>query len=174
MSPGDLSLPAMDPKTLGRLYRQHAPALRLYARQWADGGEDLVQDAFVRLAQESPPPDRAVPWLYFVIRNLALAHYRGSARRRLRETRKGQPVAWFAAVDELLDAQEATRLLAELELEMREVIVARLWGGLTFAEIADLVGCSLATAQRRYQAGLHELRERLEGQWMPTNRTPTV
>jgi RNA polymerase sigma-70 factor (ECF subfamily) len=65
-------------------------------------------------------------------------------------------------------------MLAELALELREVIVARLWGGLTFAEIAEMVGCSLATAQRRYQAGLIELRERLEGRWMPTYRTPTI
>ena len=35
-----------------------------------------------------------------------------------------------------IDAGEATRLLAELPLELREVIVARLWGGLTFEEVA--------------------------------------
>ncbi len=159
---------------LGRLYRQHAPALQLYARQWANGGEDFVQEAFVRLAQESPPPERILPWLYRVIRNLALAHYRGDTRRRRREIRRAGPVAWFAPIDEQLDAQDATDMLAQLALETREVIVARLWGGLTFAEIAELVGCSLPTAQRRYQAGLTELRERLEGRWMPTSRTPTI
>ena len=70
--------------------------------------------------------------------------------------------AWFATVDERIDAADATRLLAELELETREVIVARLWGGLTFDEIARLQGCSLTTAHRRYQAGLSRLQERLE------------
>ncbi len=164
----------MDAKTLGRLYRQHAPALRLYARQWASSAEDLVQDAFVKLAEESPPPEQVLPWLYRVIRNLALANYRSATRRRHRETLRGESVAWFAAVDDLLDAQEATRMLAELTLEVREVMVARLWGGLTFAEIAELVGCSLPSAQRRYQAGLTELRERLEGRWTPTYRTPTI
>jgi len=165
-------MPAMDPMTLGRLYRQHAPALRLYARQWSDSGEDLVQDAFVRLAQQTPPPERVLSWLYRVIRNQALANYRSSARRRNRE--RARAGAWFRVADDPLDAQEATRLLAELSLEMREVIVAKLWGGLTFAEIAELVGCSLPTAQRRYQAGLTELRERLEGRWTPTYRTPTT
>jgi RNA polymerase sigma-70 factor (ECF subfamily) len=77
-------------------------------------------------------------------------------------------------VDEQLEAQEATQLLAELALETREVVVARIWGGLTFAEIADLVECSLPTAQRRYQAGLNELKERLEGRWTPTYRNPTI
>jgi len=167
-------MPPLEPTTLGRLYRQHAPALRLYARQWADGGEDLVQEAFVRLAQQSPPPEQVLPWLYRVVRNLALAGQRSATRRRSRERKSSSPVAWFAAADDQLDAQEAARLLAELALELREVIVARLWGGLTFAEIAPLVGCSLATAQRRYQAGLAELKKRLEGQWTPRISPPTI
>ena len=51
------------PTELARFYREHAPALRLFARQWCDGGEDLVQDAFVRLAQQSQAPERVLPWL---------------------------------------------------------------------------------------------------------------
>jgi RNA polymerase sigma-70 factor (ECF subfamily) len=71
-----------------------------------------------------------------------------------------------------LDCQEATRLLADLPLEQREVLVARIWGALTFAEVAQVVGCSLPTAHRRYQAGLITLRKRLEGKW--TDSTPTI
>ena len=56
-------------------------------------------------------------------------------------------------------------------VDVREVIGARLWGGLTFDEVARLVGCSLATAHRRFQAGLTELRMRLEGQWIPDPKT---
>jgi RNA polymerase sigma-70 factor (ECF subfamily) len=152
----------MDPQTLGRLYRQHAPALRLYARQWNHSAEDLVHDAFVQLAQESPPPERVLPWLYRVVRNGALAERRGAIRRRRRESRASNQEAWFAAGDDELDAREAARLLGELTLDLREVIVARIWGGLTFDEIAQLVGCSLPTAHRRYQTGLAQLRERLE------------
>jgi RNA polymerase sigma-70 factor (ECF subfamily) len=72
---------------------------------------------------------------------------------------------WFETTDDRVDGQEATKLLAELPLEQREVIVARIWGGLTFEEIAELVNCSLPTAHRRYQTGLIGLRERLEGSW---------
>jgi RNA polymerase sigma-70 factor (ECF subfamily) len=115
-----------------------------------------------------------LPWLYRVVRNQGLADRRSAARRRQREQKGSSPVAWFDAVDDQLDAREATRLLAELELEQREVIVARLWGGLTFAEIAPLIGCSLATAQRRYQAGLMELKKWLETQWTPRISPPTT
>jgi RNA polymerase sigma-70 factor (ECF subfamily) len=161
----------IEPTVLGQLYRRHAPALRLYARQWGGGGEDLVQNAFVRLTQQEPPPDRVLPWLYRVVRNEALAAQRTAARRRRREARAGVVEAWFSPAEDRLDAGEAARLLAELPLELREVIVARLWGGLTFEETAALVGCSLPTAHRRYHTGLARLRERLEGQW---TRTPII
>jgi RNA polymerase sigma-70 factor (ECF subfamily) len=155
------------PETLGRLYRQHAPALRLFARQWA-AAEDVVQEAFLKLARQVPPPEQPLPWLYTVVRNEALAARRGDARRRQREVRAGAAEAWFVRADDRLDAAEATRALAELHLELREVVVARVWGGLTFDEIARLVGCSLPTAHRRYQAGLTQLHARLEGRCTPT------
>lgn len=159
---------ALAPDVLARLYRQHAPALRLYARQWDAAGDDLVQDAFVALAAQSRVPERVVAWLYGVVRRAALAGRRTAARRRRREAAAGTPEAWLAPQDGL-DAREAAARLAELPADEREVIVARLWGGLTFDEVARLVGCSLPTAHRRYQAGLAELRRRLEGRCSPMN-----
>jgi hypothetical protein len=38
------------PDILGRLFDEHAGALALFARQWCDGPDDIVQDAFVALA----------------------------------------------------------------------------------------------------------------------------
>jgi len=163
------------PTELARLYREYAPALRLYARQWCAGGEDLVQDAFVRLAQQSSAPDRVLPWLYRVVRNAALADIRGRARRKQREGKAGVREALWSSPDDRLDADEAARRLVELPLEQREVVVARIWGGLTFEEIARLTECSLPTAHRRYQAGLEALHERLEGRCLSTttNLRPT-
>jgi RNA polymerase sigma factor (sigma-70 family) len=163
---------SIEPTILGQLYRQHAPALLLYARQWGGGAEDLVQEAFVRLAQQAPAPEQILPWLYRVVRNAALMAQRTALRRRQREQRASKPEAWFSTTDDRLDADEATRLLAAVPLELREVIVARLWGGLTFEDIAHMIGCSLPTAHRRYQTGLAQLRERLEGQWIRTPTTP--
>lgn len=165
-------MPRIAPEELGRLYREHARALCLYARQWPGGDEDLVQDAFIKLAQQEPPPEQVLPWLYRVVRNGALAAARGEARRRRRQDRASAAEAWFAAAEDQIDGREATRLMAELPLEQREAVVARIWGGLTFEEIARLAGCSLPTAHRRYQAGLAALRERLEGPCTPN--TPTT
>ncbi len=150
------------PELLGRLFDEHASALALYARQWSDRPEDVVQDAFVSLARQPRLPDRVVPWLYRVVRNGAIAAARHDRRRRRREVLASGRETWFAAADDRLDAAEATRLLAGLEPDVREVIVARLWGGLTFDEVARLQGSSVSTAHRRYLAGLAQLQERLE------------
>jgi RNA polymerase sigma-70 factor (ECF subfamily) len=158
-------MPRIAAEELGRLYREHAAALRLYLRQWPGSDEDLLQDAFIKLAQQSPVPERVLPWLYRVVRNGALAAGRGEARRRHRQDKASSSEAMFDATDDLLDGQQATRLLGELPLEQREVLVARIWGELTFEEIAQVVGCSLPTAHRRYQAGLAAIRERLDDTW---------
>src|SRR6516164_11484206 len=92
---------------LARLYREHAPALRLYVRQWIAGDEDLVQDAFVKLAQQTPAPEQVLPWLYRVVRNGALAAGRGEARRRHRQDQASVSEAWFSSAEDHLDAQEA-------------------------------------------------------------------
>src|SRR5262245_3710055 len=156
-------MPAIAAEELGRLFREHAPALYLYARQWRMDDEDIIQDAFVKLAQQSPPPEPILPWLYRVVRNEALQAGRSAARRRRRESRAGTAEIWFDTVGDVIDGREATRLLAELPIEQRELIVARVWGGLKFEELAELAGCSLPTAHRRYEAGLAALREIMEG-----------
>jgi RNA polymerase sigma factor (sigma-70 family) len=152
------------PEQLGRLFDAHAAALALYARQWCDGPEadDLVQDAF--LARQPAAPDQAGAWLHRVVRNAALTAGRSSRRRRSREEQAGRARAgpWFSKVDDQLDAREAASHLSTLDPECREAIVARLWGGLTFEQIAELQGCGLTTAHRRYTTGLARLLERLE------------
>jgi RNA polymerase sigma-70 factor (ECF subfamily) len=60
------------------------------------------------------------------------------------------------------DVQQAAEALANLPLELREVVVAHFWGGLTFSEIGELTQTSGSTAHRRYEAALLMLRERME------------
>lgn len=145
------------------LVEEHAPALILYARTWCDTPEDVVQEALVQLVRQQSPPATVLPWLYRVVKNGALSARRASNRRRNHEAAaawRGEP--WFAAQSaDQLDARAASEALAALPEEQKEVIVARLWGGLSFEQIAALAGCSSSTAHRRYAAGLLELQERL-------------
>jgi RNA polymerase sigma factor (sigma-70 family) len=151
----------MTPRVLADLIADHAAALVLFARQWCDSPEDAVQDAFCKLASASPPDD-AVAWLYRVVRNAAIDAGRSARRRVQREQVAARSVLWFAESEiDGLDAKMAVAALEALAPEMREVIVARLWGGLTLEQIAIAMSCSVSTAHRRYEAGIAALRERL-------------
>jgi RNA polymerase sigma-70 factor (ECF subfamily) len=72
-----------------------------------------------------------------------------------------------------LDTQSAQTALAAIPVEEREVIVAHIWGGLTFTQIADLVGASSSTVHRRYQSGLTNLRNSLGETCLPTIKQAT-
>jgi RNA polymerase sigma-70 factor (ECF subfamily) len=158
----------MDADTLNAVYAAHAAALTLYARQWCRAADDVVQEAFVALALRSRLPDPIRPWLYRVVRNRAVSQARAEQRRSKHEAHAAQ-ATWFVHDPGWgVDAATATAALGALPVEQREVIVAQMWGELTFAEIGVLVGCSAATACRRFAAGVTALRQRLGVTCSPT------
>lgn len=154
----------IDPQRLVELLDDHAAALELYAAQWADSPDDVVQVAFIRLAEQTVVPTNEVAWLYKVVRNGAISAARSFQRRKRHETVAAEiHDSWFQTNDENeIDAQTAAESLRGLPDDVREIVVARIWGGLTFDEIGELVGVSPSTAHRRYEAGLIELRDRID------------
>ncbi|AMV29787.1 ECF RNA polymerase sigma factor SigL [Gemmata sp. SH-PL17] len=154
----------MGPDQLAALVDRYAAALVLYARQWCACPEDVVQTAFLKLVRIGTPPDNLLPWLYRVVRNGAIDASRAARRRtRYESAAADNAPKWFSpSYDPTgLDAQAASASLAHLPAETREIIVAHLWGGLTFEQIAEAVGSSAATCYRRYAAGLEVLRQKL-------------
>jgi RNA polymerase sigma-70 factor (ECF subfamily) len=152
----------MDARRLAELIDAHASTLVLYARQWCAAPEDVVQDAFCKLAASRSWPEDPAAWLFRVVRNAAIDAGRSDRRRQLREARVAKPERWFVepAIDGL-DADQAVAALQGLPTEQREVIVARLWGGLTFEQFAEVAGCSASSAHRRFEAGIEALRKKL-------------
>ena len=154
----------LGPKAVTRLWDEHGPALVLYARQWCDTPEDVVQEAFLLLVRQVAAPGNPVGWIYRVVRNRAINAARAGGRRRRREAAvatRDEP--WFEiTADDRLDAAAVTGALKDLPIEQREAIIARLWGGLSYEEISRISGRSTSTVFRCYQRGLAALRERLD------------
>src|SRR5262245_48564790 len=124
----------------------HGPPLILYARQRCRAAEDVVQEAYLKLIALRTPPYEVVPWLYRVVRNGAMDASKSAERRQRREQAVARPERWFVEnAVEGLDVETAIAALERLPVEIREVIVARLWGGLSFEQIGDAVGCSDTT-----------------------------
>ncbi len=154
----------MGPEQLAELVDRYAAALVLYARQWCATPEDVVQTAFLKLVRLGTPPDNLLPWLYKVVRNGAIDASRAARRRHRYEAAAADSAPkWFQpSYDPTgLDARAASEALSVLPAETREIIVAHLWGGLTFEQIAQAVGSSAATCYRRYAAGIETLRQKL-------------
>jgi len=159
------------PELLGRLIDRHAATLELFARQFCTCPEDVVQEALLELARQPARPDDAAAWLYRVVRNKAISASRSARRRQRHEAEAaGRRPRWFEpAAGNAIDAQIVTDALECLTIRDREVIVARVWGGLSFQQIGRLIGASDSTAHRRYQAALETLREKLRVPCPKTN-----
>jgi RNA polymerase sigma-70 factor, ECF subfamily len=159
---------------LGRWFERESHALVLYARQWLDpaAAEDAVQDVFVNLMLQSPPPAHVKAWLYRAVRNRALKRVRSEGRRSDRETRvAAETLGWFEPQPgDAFDARAAEAALRRLPADEREIVTLRLWGDLTLEEIATVLACSVATVFRRYQAGIESIRKQLEESWARLTR----
>jgi RNA polymerase sigma-70 factor (ECF subfamily) len=144
---------------------RHAPALLLFARQQAScdaDAQDLVQEAVVeswrRQSQGAPPP---LALVYATIRRRAIDLARRDDRRADREVaaRLDGPQCWFdAGADERERHLLIQKAMSHLPERYRQVVTLKVWGGLTFGEIAEVLEIPANTAASRYRNGLMELR----------------
>lgn len=107
-----------------------------------------------------------MPLLVTSVRRAALDLLRSRDRRQRRETEHIDlhAEAWFKPPHE--ENERRTQLeeaVVQLPSEQREVVVLKVWGGLTFAQIAEQLELSPNTVASRYRYALGHLREKLNG-----------
>lgn len=146
---------------------EHGRALVLLARQWvathADA-EDVVQEALVRCWRSRDRTREPVPFLFACVRHCALDWQRSRQRQVRREQSAARPeseplLACPVEQDERRQAIEAA--LRELPVEQAEVLVMRIWGGLSVPQIAAALEAPANTVASRYRYALARLREQL-------------
>jgi RNA polymerase sigma-70 factor (ECF subfamily) len=150
------------------LYDRHGPALLAYACSFVvdvAAGEDVLHQVFLRLLQKNTPvPDVPLAYLYRSVRNAALNARRDGQRELAHDFAASEHGVLFEHRDggnreAALALQSALFALPE---EQREVVVLRIWSGMTFDEVAALTGVPLNTAASRYRYALETLREQLK------------
>ena len=144
----------------------------LYAQQWCDTPEDVVQEAFLLLVGS---PIRPITRWAGSIESCGIGPSMRCdlGERRVRRETAARGESWFERTEgEGLDSVAATEALIHLPINQRETIVARLWGGLSFKEISALTETPLSSVYRHYDLGLAALRERL-GESCSTKRRKT-
>lgn len=145
-----------------RLYDQHGPALVAYACSFvrdAAAAEDVVHQVFLRLlSADVTMPDVPVAYVYRAVRNAAL----NARRSELKDVALDPQGSVFEHRGGNREAALALqKALAELPDEQREVVVMRIWSGLTLEEVATASGVPVNTAASRYRYALEKLREKL-------------
>ena len=151
-------------------FERHGPKLLLCARQWTRSladAEDVVQEAFVRFwrrqRQLGGEPDAL---LFTSVRRAAIDLARTNARRGARELLADGGLEDTGPIFETPlegdDRREAIEFaLRQLPLEQREVLTLKIWGELTFEQIAAQLEISPNTAASRYRYALAGLRDAL-------------
>jgi RNA polymerase sigma-70 factor, ECF subfamily len=153
-----------------------------------DDAEDVVQEAYVRAFRYSGGFHGGDPraWLLTIVRNTA---YRWLGRRRTNE-----PVTQFdenihtsvpASLnpEQLLlqnaDADLVEQALRELPVRFREILVLRELEGLSYREIADVMGVpsgtvmsTLSRARQRFRHAIDHLRNNLAGEPVLITESP--
>ena len=156
---------------LEQLYDDHAQALYAFTIELTRNepdSKDVLQSIFAKLARQ-PKTLRNVRNVRAYL--LRLAHNavvdlirRRSARDRYTDELGRQSEQLFEPASNPDDEGFRAALsdaLAELPPDQRAVVHLRLWEGLKFEEIAELLSTSLNTTTSRYRYGIDKLRQRL-------------
>ena len=161
---------AGDERAATTLVERHAPTLARFAMSLGQrlDVEEVVQDTFVRAfgSIDSFRADSALrTWLFTIERRLILDRRRAE-RRRLDEASIGDADAAteFDALDGLV-AEEAEgrvrRAVERLSRMQREVFLLRVNEGLSYKEIAEVVGSTEGAARVHYHNAIRAVKESL-------------
>ena len=157
---------------LETLYQDHAPVLfRFLIRLTGNEAEvkDILQEIFVRLAATPAilkNVDSPRAYLFRMAHRLAIDRLRREQTRQRYDERSRQEQE-IESSSPVPDPDEAWRrkmlgdLLSALPCEQKAVVLLKIWEGLTFAQIAEVLDIPADTAASRYRYALDKLRDAL-------------
>jgi RNA polymerase sigma-70 factor (ECF subfamily) len=160
-------MPSRDP--FDRLYDEHAAPLfgfLLNLTRSESDTRDLLQAVFIKLARCPALLDGVLDHRAFLLRlahNLAIDLIR---RRTTREKNYGQlaadtSVSTFAPAaepDSEAFRQALAKAMGDLPADQRTAVHLKLWEGLTFEQMAEVLEIPPNTAASRYRYGIDKLR----------------
>jgi RNA polymerase sigma factor (sigma-70 family) len=140
--------------------------------------DDVTNEVFtVAWRKIDEIPERALPWLLGVAKNLARqSHGAAGQTRRLVDRLAGLTTdpdlrAWDAA-DHVIARDQALAALRTLSPKEAEAVTLTAWHGLEPADAARVAGCSRAAFTVRLHRGRRRLARALEASHEPGTRTP--
>ena len=180
-----------DPDSFNELIRRwerpiYALAYRQIGRE--EDARDVCQETFLRAYRALKGfrgQSKFSSWLYRIAINLCRDWMRRERRAPVIQPPEDVDLMDLAAAREPFESIEdriarndlsraVERAMAVLSEEQRAAIVLKEYHGLTFQEIADLVGCPLSTVKTRLYQGLTVLRRELARTGTPVKKENLV
>lgn len=143
---------------LGAFYTAHRQELFTYALSITHSpacAEDAIHDAFGRVLQKGRLPAELRPYVFRCVRNASLDVLRSVKRERQLD---GYQLIFHDNCDLAL-RETAAELLALLSDREREIVVLKIFSGLTLKEIAQVCGARQGTVATIYWRSLQSLRK---------------
>jgi RNA polymerase sigma factor (sigma-70 family) len=158
------------------LFRDHHPAVRAYARRRVppEAVDDIVSETFLVVWRRlDDVPERPLPWLLTVARNVVGTERRGAARReRLWLKAQSGHIEGGDPDEPVVADGRVVGALARLKERDREALTLVAWDGLTPAQAAAVLGePSTRFRQRLHRAG-RRLRAQLTAELRPEKPAP--
>jgi len=162
-----------DSRAATQLVGRHSPALARFAVSAGEreGVDELVQDTFVRAfaSLDSFRGESSLrTWLFTIERRLMLDRRRAEKRSRATvPVQETDSVSEYGALDGLIaeEAQERVRRsLDALSPTQREVFTLRVQQGLSYKEIAEVVGSTEGAARVHYHNAIQRVKEFLKNE----------
>jgi RNA polymerase sigma-70 factor (ECF subfamily) len=121
--------------------------------------EDVVLDAMLAVSELKQGPDDLLAYLYRTVRNKAL-HSTKQAKRFTSDSEYSSFIDYNSqAAEEQIFVKQILRQLEKLESNQQQVLIMKLFGDLTFDEIAEITSNSPNTVASWYRRGLLKLKE---------------
>lgn len=145
-------------------YHQHGAALLLFGVALTGDrarAQDAVHQIFLRLLGYTDLGHIAAvrTYLFTALRNTIMSDV---SRRPLDVPLELDDDSWFESPNrDYVEELSLRRALAGLPEDQREVTILHTWGGLTFAQVAEVLGINANTAAARYRYALAKLRDTL-------------
>ncbi len=155
------------------LVRRYASSLLTYIQRMtgdAHRAEELFQEVFWRVWTKRKLyrfPKSFKPWLFTIATNYCRSSFRKKQVATVSMEGDLPPAAVSSStpVEAAIDTETATIVetaVAQLPHQQRTVVVLRTWNGLSYAEIAEIVGRKEATVRSNMHHGLAAMRKYLE------------
>lgn len=136
-----------------------------YKTHHKETAEDLVSKIFMKALEKiksfSPDKGSFQGWLYQIARNTVIDHYRTQKKdANLEDVWDLQDKSDIARdLDVKMKVKEVEECLAKLKPEQRDIIIMRVWQGLSYKEIADIMDKSEGSCKMAYSRAVNALRQ---------------